>query len=128
MSVKARDATLKILADRGYSGVLSGHEWSDKHNYKQILALGGMVGGRADNVENFADDWATYRQVRSPDYFFGWGFGPDANGLGSLPSPSQERIPSPTRSPPTAATSPSTARSAANERSTSTPTGPPITG
>ncbi len=93
MSVKARDATLKILADRGYSGVLSGHEWSDKHNYKQILALGGMVGGRADNVENFADDWATYRQVRSPDYFFGWGFGPDANGLGSLPSPSQDANP-----------------------------------
>jgi hypothetical protein len=93
MSVKARDATLQILADRGYSGVLSGHEWSDKHNYKQILALGGMVGGRADNVENVADDWATYRQVRSPDYFFGWGFGPDANGLGSLPSPSEDAHP-----------------------------------
>jgi hypothetical protein len=31
--------------------------------------------------------------MRSPKYFFGWGFGPDANGLGELPSPSEDANP-----------------------------------
>jgi hypothetical protein len=93
MSVKARDATLKILQERHYSGVLSGHEWSDKHSYKPILDLGGMVGGRANNVEDFVDDWKKYSAMASPKYFFGWGYGPDANGLGDLPSPSTDDHP-----------------------------------
>ena len=93
MSVKTRDAVLDILAKRGYSGVLSGHEWSDKHSYKPILDLGGMVGGRADNVENFVADYEKYSKEKSPKYFFGWGYGPDANGLGQLPEPSQDGSP-----------------------------------
>lgn len=93
MSVKARDAVLEILRKRGYSGVLSGHEWSDKHSYEPILDLGGMVGGRANDVEGFVADYEKYRQDRSPRYFFGWGYGPDANGLGALPSPSEDDNP-----------------------------------
>ncbi len=73
MSVKTRDAVLDILAKRGYSGVLSGHEWSDKNAYKPILDLGGMVGGRADNVENFVADYEKYSKEKSPKYFFGVG-------------------------------------------------------
>ena len=93
MSVKARAATLAILRKRGYSGVLSGHEWSDKHSYKDILDLGGMVGGRADDVEGFVADYEKYSPMKSPKYFFGWGYGPDANGLGSLPNPSEDSNP-----------------------------------
>ena len=90
MSVKARNATFEILEERDYSGALSGHEWSDKLGYERILELGGMVGGRANDVEGFVEDWREYRQVRDPRYLFGWGFGPDANGLGALPSPSED--------------------------------------
>ncbi|MEO7198502.1 MAG: hypothetical protein ABIZ50_08520 [Solirubrobacterales bacterium] len=93
MSVAARDETLAILRDRAYSGVLSGHEWSDKHSYKEILDLGGMVGGRADDVEGFVADYERYSPMQSPKYFFGWGYGPDANGLGDLPKPSEDSNP-----------------------------------
>lgn len=93
MSVKARDAVLEILKKRGYSGVLSGHEWSDKNSYKPILDLGGMVGGRANDVEGFVADYEKYSKQRNDKYFFGWGYGPDANGLGALPSPSEDDKP-----------------------------------
>jgi hypothetical protein len=93
MSVKTRDEVMRIVRKRGYSGVLSGHEWSDKHSYREILAAGGMVGGRANDVEGFVDDFERYSKERSPKYFFGWGYGPDANGLGALPSPSEDGNP-----------------------------------
>ena len=60
MSVKARDAVMEILRKRDYSGVLSGHEWSDKLSYKEILEVGGMVGGRANDVEGFVEDYERY--------------------------------------------------------------------
>jgi len=93
MSVKARDEVLEILRKRDYSGVLSGHEWSDKLSYKEILDVGGMVGGRANNVENFVEDYEKYAPMQNEDYFFGWGFGPDANGLGDIPAPSEDANP-----------------------------------
>ncbi len=93
MSVKARDEVMRIVRKRGYSGVLSGHEWSDEHSYREILHAGGMVGGRADDVEGFVEDFEKYAKQRSPKYFFGWGYGPDANGLGNLPSPSEDGNP-----------------------------------
>jgi hypothetical protein len=93
MSVKTRNEVLDILDKRGYSGVLSGHEWSDKHSYKRIWSLGGMVGGRADNVENFVADYEKYAPMHDSRYFFGWGYGPDANGLGQLPAPSEDDHP-----------------------------------
>lgn len=52
-----------------------------------------MVGGRASDVEGFVEDYEKYAPMRSPRYFFGWGFGPDANGLGALPSPSEDANP-----------------------------------
>jgi len=93
MSVKARDAVMDIVRKRGYSGVLSGHEWSDKNSYKEILEVGGMVGGRANDVEGFVEDYEKYSPMKSDDFFFGWGYGPDANGLGNLPSPSEDANP-----------------------------------
>ena len=93
MSVKTRDEVLEILKKRGYSGVLSGHEWSDKHSYEPILDLGGMVGGRADDVEGFVADYEKYSKQANPKYFFGWGYGPDANGLGQIPEPSTDDHP-----------------------------------
>ena len=93
MSVKARDAVLEILRKRDYSGVLSGHEWSDKLSYEEILDVGGMVGGRANNVENFVEDYEKYSPMQNDRYFFGWGFGPDANGLGDIPAPSEDANP-----------------------------------
>ncbi len=93
MSVKTRDEVLEILEKRGYSGVLSGHEWSDKHSYEPILDLGGMVGGRANDVEGFVADYEKYSKQANPKYYFGWGYGPDANGLGALPSPSEDANP-----------------------------------
>jgi microsomal dipeptidase-like Zn-dependent dipeptidase len=93
MSVKARDEVMRIVRRRGYSGVLSGHEWSDPRSYREILHAGGMVGGRANDVEGFVADYEKYSKGRSKRYFFGWGHGPDANGLGALPSPSEDGNP-----------------------------------
>lgn len=93
MSVKARDAVMRIVRRRGYSGVLSDHEWSDERSFREILHAGGMVGGRANDVEGFVEDFERYSKERSPKYFFGWGYGPDANGLGALQSPSEDGNP-----------------------------------
>lgn len=93
MSVKARDAVMDIVRKRKYSGVLSGHEWSDKNSYREILEVGGMIGGRANDVEGFVEDYEKYAPMQSDDYFFGFGYGPDANGLGALPEPSEDDKP-----------------------------------
>src|SRR5207237_1114240 len=43
MSAKAANQSLKLIGDRGYSGVMSSHSWADDSQLRAIRALGGSV-------------------------------------------------------------------------------------
>lgn len=108
-SAKSAEAVLDIVAGRDYPGVISSHTWTDPHNYRRILDAGGIVGlfatpaeartgekGRhGDLPPDFLSAWRVLRAQRSPDHFFGVGFGPDMGGLGAQahPRPSAARNP-----------------------------------
>jgi microsomal dipeptidase-like Zn-dependent dipeptidase len=106
MSVKTADATLDILEDAGYSGVVSSHSWSDPKFYERIYALGGFVAlyagqldaqerepgqdPKADRAGGFITSWREARAQRSDDYYFGFGYGADTNGFGPQAAPRKD--------------------------------------
>ena len=108
-SAKSAEAVLDIISRRHYPGVISSHTWTDPRNYGRILSAGGIVGlfatpaegkpgekGRhGDLPPDYLSAWRVLREQRSPDYFFGVGFGPDMGGLGAQahPRPSASRNP-----------------------------------
>ena len=106
MGVKTADATLDILEEAGYSGVVSSHSWSDPLLYKRIYALGGFVALYAGQLdpqerepgqdpkeernEGFIASWREAREQRSDDYYFGFGYGADTNGFGPQAAPRKD--------------------------------------
>ena len=109
----AADARRVIAAGRPYPGVISSHTWTDPHNYRRILDAGGIVGlfatpaearpgekGRhGDLPPDFLSAWRVLRAQRSPDHFFGVGFGPDMGGLGAQAQPRPSAARNPVRYP-----------------------------
>ncbi len=95
MSVKTADATLKILEDANYSGVVSSHGWTDPTNVPRIYKLGGFVGEYASTPTEFLKSWRKYRAERNDDYFFGFGFGADTNGFGAQVPPRENAAENP---------------------------------
>ncbi|MFE3292676.1 peptidase [Rhodococcus sp. NPDC059234] len=87
MSAKASDATLKILEDANYSGVVSSHGWTDTSNVGRIYALGGFVAEYAGTLPGFVDTWRKTRAQRSDKYYYGFGFGADTNGFAPQVAP-----------------------------------------
>ncbi|GAB3665898.1 hypothetical protein GCM10027589_30780 [Actinocorallia lasiicapitis] len=87
MSVKAADETLAILERGGYSGVISGHSWTDNSYLSRIYRLGGMVTAYASPADSFTAGWKHDKALRDPRFAYGYGYGLDANGLGPLPGP-----------------------------------------
>lgn len=80
-SVKAADQTLNVLEERGYSGVISGHDWMDQGYYQRVAKLGGMITPIVEPNAHTADIWRKTKAVADPKYTFGFGFGLDQNGL-----------------------------------------------
>lgn len=115
MSVKTADRVLEIAEAADYPGVVASHTWTSADNYRRILALGGSVGlyatdavadadsGHHGTAGGFVADWRNLRAQRSPDHFFGVGFGPDMNGLGVQAAPRPDAARDPVRYPFTAA-------------------------
>ncbi|MCZ4080166.1 membrane dipeptidase [Rhodococcus sp. H36-A4] len=95
MSVKTADDTLKLLDAAQYSGVVSGHGWTDPTNVPRIYALGGFVSEYASTPAEFLESWRTYRAQRSDDYYYGFGFGADTNGLGAQVPPRKDAAENP---------------------------------
>nr|BFE79820.1 hypothetical protein GCM10020093_024210 [Planobispora longispora] len=87
MSVKAADRTLDLLEAEGYAGVVSSHSWTDPGYLRRIYRLGGMVTAYGHHAEEFAATWRETRPLRAEFGRPGYGYGLDANGLGTLPSP-----------------------------------------
>ena len=85
MSMKARRQAMAILEAEGYGGVTSSHSWGDPGSQKRIQALGGLIGPISSEADRFVADWREIKQYRSPNHFFGVGFGSDINGLHSQP-------------------------------------------
>lgn len=117
LSVKSATSVLDIVARQGYPGVVSSHTWTDKSNYRRILAAGGIVGlfatpaeaeagevGRhGDMPPDFISAWKNLRDQRDPRFFFGVGFGPDMGGLGKQAHPRPSASSNPVRYPFTGA-------------------------
>ncbi|HEX2315749.1 MAG TPA: Coagulation factor 5/8 type domain-containing protein [Thermomonospora sp.] len=107
MSVKAADQTLRILEEAGYSGVVSGHSWSDGGYARRVYRLGGMITGYGHAADHFAAEWRRNKAHRDDRYLFGYGYGLDANGMGPLPGPRTGSSANPVRYPFTSPFDPS---------------------
>ncbi|MFA1538420.1 Coagulation factor 5/8 type domain-containing protein [Actinomadura monticuli] len=99
VSAKAAAATLDVLENAGYSGVISSHSWTDEHYVRRIYGLGGMVAGYGNASDRFVAEWRRNKQYRDPRYAFGYGYGLDANGMGALPPPRAGNSANPLRYP-----------------------------
>ncbi len=87
MSARARHQALDILADEGYSGVVSSHSWADDTIYPRVYQLGGVVTPYAGGSEGFVNDWRQRRKWADPRFLFGFGYGSDVNGFGAQGAP-----------------------------------------
>jgi hypothetical protein len=99
LSVKARREALAILEAESYPGVISSHSWGDAGSQKRIQALGGLIGPISHEANAFAAEWREARANRSPDFFFGLGFGSDINGLHAQPVPRPDAAQNPVQYP-----------------------------
>jgi microsomal dipeptidase-like Zn-dependent dipeptidase len=92
MSQAGVDATLSLLEQRHYSGVISPHGWMDPGNWPRIWKLGGVAWPGHSSAADYVKVWQQYRPQSTP-YAFGWGYGADLGGLsvqpgaGALPYP-----------------------------------------
>jgi len=107
MSVKAADATLDLLEEARYPGVISSHSWTDETYLPRIYRLGGMVTGYGHAADAFIAEWKRNRSLRDPGRPFGYGYGLDANGMGALPPPRANSGTNPLRYPYTSPFDPS---------------------
>jgi hypothetical protein len=87
MSAKAQTEALDLVANLGYSGVVSSHGWSNDSIYPRIYKLGGVVTPYAGGSESFVHAWQHHRQWKDDRYYFGFGYGADTNGFGSQGGP-----------------------------------------
>ncbi|HZN12923.1 MAG TPA: hypothetical protein VFB78_01540, partial [Acidimicrobiales bacterium] len=88
MSVLARQQSLDVVEAHHYPGVVSSHSWATPDAYPRIYALGGMTTPYAGGSSGFVNAWRQ-RKAYAPTgrTCFGFGYGADANGLGSQGGP-----------------------------------------
>ncbi len=87
LSVYARRQLLNVTESKDYSGVISSHSWSTTDAEQRILDDGGLVTPYAGGSSGFVGKWRAWRTKRNPRWRTGWGYGADANGLGSQGGP-----------------------------------------
>ncbi len=87
LSVKARAASMDVIEDLAYPGVISSHSWSTPDTYPRIYAAGGFVTPYAGDSTGFVAKWRRHLGWADPRYYFGFGFGADINGLGAQGNP-----------------------------------------
>lgn len=87
LSVKARAASMDVIEDLGYPGVISSHSWSTPDTYPRIYAAGGFITPYAGDSTGFVAKWRRHLGWADPRYYFGFGFGADINGLGAQGNP-----------------------------------------
>ena len=95
MSVKGRQASLDVVEELGYDGVLSSHSWSTPDAYPRIYDAGGFIAPYAGDSNGFVEKWRKHQEWANPETYWGFGFGADINGLGAQgdPRPDAEENP-----------------------------------
>lgn len=99
MSVKARQASMDLIEDLEYPGVISSHSWSTPDTYPRIYQAGGFITPYAGDSSGFVDKWRTHLEWADPRYYWGIGFGADINGLGAQGDPRGADVPNPVTYP-----------------------------
>jgi hypothetical protein len=87
MSVLARKASLDLVEQMGYPGILSSHSWSTPDAYPRISKLGGFIAPYAGDSTGFVNKWKYHVGRADQRYYFGLGYGADINGLGAQGDP-----------------------------------------
>ncbi|WP_051485654.1 hypothetical protein [Nocardioides sp. J54] len=87
LSVKARSASMDVIEDLRYPGVISSHSWSTPDTYPRIYGAGGFITPYAGDSTGFVEKWRRHLGWADPRYYFGFGFGADINGLGAQGNP-----------------------------------------
>lgn len=99
LSVKARAASMDVIEDLRYPGVISSHSWSTPDTYPRIYRAGGFITPYAGDSTGFVEKWRRHLGWADPRYYFGMGFGADINGLGAQGSPRGADVANPVRYP-----------------------------
>ncbi len=99
MSVKARQASMDLIEELGYPGVLSSHSWSTPDTYPRIYQAGGFITPYAGDSTGFVDKWRQHVEWADPRYYWGIGFGADINGFGAQGDPRGADVPNPVSYP-----------------------------
>ena len=71
MSVKARQASMDLIEDLDYPGVMSSHSWSTPDTYPRIYKAGGFIAPYAGDSTGFVDKWRTAPRVGRPPLLLG---------------------------------------------------------
>lgn len=87
LSVKARRASMDVIEELDYPGVISSHSWSTPDTYPRIYQDGGFITPYAGDSTGFVDKWRTHVGWADKRYYWGIGFGADINGLGAQGDP-----------------------------------------
>jgi hypothetical protein len=95
LSVKARQASLDLIEELGYAGIISSHSWSTPDSYPRIYRAGGFITPYAGDAEGFVGKWRRHLGWADERYYFGFGFGADINGLGAQGDPRGAEVPNP---------------------------------
>jgi hypothetical protein len=99
MSVKARQASLTMMEQRHYAGVISSHSWSTPDSYPRIYKLGGFIAPYAGDSTGFVQKWQKHLTWADKRYYWGFGYGADMNGLGAQGSPRGASVSNPVTYP-----------------------------
>src|SRR6195952_1647612 len=87
MSVKARKASLDLIDQLKYPGVISSHSWSTPDAYPRIYQEQGFITPYAGDSTGFVEKWKRHLTWANPKTYWGFGFGADINGLGAQGDP-----------------------------------------
>lgn len=99
LSVLARNQLLNVVEQANYPGIISSHSWSTADAFPRIYKLGGFITPYAGDSTGFVNAWRSTKQMRAPGYYFGFGFGADANGFGAQGPPRPDAAANPVTYP-----------------------------
>jgi len=82
LGVIARKQVMALLESKRYSGAVSSHGWSTPDVVPRIYKAGGFITPYAGASSDFVKAWREIKPKRVKKFFFGFGYGADANGFG----------------------------------------------
>ncbi len=87
------------MGSKDYGGIVSSHSWSTPDSFPEIYKAGGFIAPYAGGSEGFVHAWQDTKPLRDKRFFFGFGYGADANGFGAQGGPRDPALAPPVRYP-----------------------------